>query len=208
MNDTMTHDPLDAEQVSDLFAPRRKAMIDSQLRTSGVNDPVVLARMGSVAREEFVPRDRSGAAYMDRAVPLADGGMLAAPLFYGHVLSEAQPVKGDRALVIENGSGYLAALVGPLVGSVETLSPADALSKKKGGDYTLVLVDGAIEHVPAALAKRLADGGRLVGGTVDAGGITSVSVGRKAGDGVAMRRVADLGIPRLATFDKPKSWSF
>ena len=37
------------------FAAARKAMLDSQLRTSGVNEPFVLERMGAVAREEFVP---------------------------------------------------------------------------------------------------------------------------------------------------------
>jgi len=43
----------------------RKAMIDSQLRTSGVNEPFVIARMGSVAREEFVP---DGAKAIDRFI--------------------------------------------------------------------------------------------------------------------------------------------
>ena len=46
----------------------RKAMIDSQLRTSGVNEPFVLARMAAVAREDFVPEGAKPIAYMDRAV--------------------------------------------------------------------------------------------------------------------------------------------
>jgi protein-L-isoaspartate O-methyltransferase len=33
----------------------RKAMIDSQLRVSGVNDPAVLAAFAAVPREDFVP---------------------------------------------------------------------------------------------------------------------------------------------------------
>jgi protein-L-isoaspartate(D-aspartate) O-methyltransferase len=55
----------------------RKAMIDSQLRVSGVNDPAILAAFAAVAREDFVPAARHGLAYVDRAVPLGDGTVLA-----------------------------------------------------------------------------------------------------------------------------------
>ena len=48
----------------------RKAMIDSQLRTSGVNADFVLSRMGAVARENFVPASARGFAYIDRAIAL------------------------------------------------------------------------------------------------------------------------------------------
>ena len=43
-------------------------MIDSQLRTSGVNEPWVLAAMAGVAREDFVPAAARSAAYIDRAI--------------------------------------------------------------------------------------------------------------------------------------------
>ena len=46
----------------------RKAMIDSQLRTSGVNAEPVLRRMAEVARERFVPEAARGFAYIDRAL--------------------------------------------------------------------------------------------------------------------------------------------
>jgi protein-L-isoaspartate(D-aspartate) O-methyltransferase len=55
----------------------RKAMIESQLRVSGVNDPAVLAAFAAVPREDFVPAERRALAYMDRAVPLGDGTVLA-----------------------------------------------------------------------------------------------------------------------------------
>ncbi len=47
------------------YTAARKAMIDSQLRTSGVNDGFVLERMSSVAREDFVPEGAKSIAYMD-----------------------------------------------------------------------------------------------------------------------------------------------
>ena len=188
------------------YAAARKAMIDSQLRTSGVNEPFVLERMGAVAREDFVPEGAKGTAYMDRAIRLGDGGYLPAPLFHGAMLAEARPSRGDKVLVIDGGSGYLTALVEPLVASVKTISAADALKAKKG-DYSLVLVDGAIEHVPANLAKLVAEGGRIVTGLVERG-VTRLATGRKSGKALALLPLAEMGVPRMGAFDKPESWSF
>lgn len=188
------------------YAAARKAMLDSQLRTSGVNEPFVLERMGTVAREDFVPEGAKGTAYMDRAIRLADGGSLPAPLFHGAMLAEARPTSQDKVLVIDGGSGYLTALVEPLVGSVKTISATDALSAKKG-EYSLVLVDGAIEHVPANMAKLIAEGGRIVTGLVERG-ITRLATGRKNGKTLALLPLAEMGVPRMGAFDKPESWSF
>ena len=93
----------------------RRAMIDSQLRTSGVNEEYVLARMLAVPREDFLPADKAAAAYIDRAVMLGSQGHLAAPLFYGKLLVEAAPAPNDRVLLVSGGTGYLAALLRPLV---------------------------------------------------------------------------------------------
>jgi protein-L-isoaspartate(D-aspartate) O-methyltransferase len=43
-------------------ATARRAMIDSQLRTSGINEEYVLARMLAVPREDFLPADRASVA--------------------------------------------------------------------------------------------------------------------------------------------------
>ena len=189
------------------YAAARKAMIDSQLRTSGVNEAFVLERMGAVAREDFVPDSAKGTAYMDRAIRLADGGFLPAPLFHGAMLAEARPTSEDKVLVVDAGSGYLPALVKPLVASLDVTSPDKAANAKKKGEYTLVLVDGAIEHVPAGLTKLVADNGRIVTGLVERG-VTRLATGRKAGKALGLLPLAEMGIPRLGAFDKPASWSF
>ncbi len=189
------------------YAAARKAMIDSQLRTSGVNDPFVLERMNTIAREDFVPDSAKATAYMDRAIRLEEGGFLPAPLFHGAMLAEARPSTDDRVLVIDAGSGYLPALVEPLVGKLDTISPDKAANGGKRGDYSLVLVDGAIEHVPTSLAKLVAEGGRIVTGMVDRG-VTRLATGRKSGKALALLPLAEMGIPRLGAFDRPQSWSF
>ncbi len=184
----------------------RRAMIDSQLRTSGVNEPWVLARFAAVPREDYVPAEARAAAYTDRAVPVS-GGMLAAPLVHGRMLAEAKPAAADRVLVVDGGSGYLPALLEGLAGSVTTISAADAIKGGKGGDFTLLLVDGAVEHLPTSLAKRLSDDARIVTGLI-AEGVTRLALGRKAAGEIALLPLAEMGIPRLAAFDKPKAWSF
>ena len=189
-------------------APARKAMIDSQLRTSGVNEEYVLARMMAVPREDFLPETKAGQAYIDRGIALEGGAHLAAPLFYGKALSEAAPRAADRALVIEGGTGYLAALLRPLVASVETVSAADAAAGSlPDGPFSLVLLDGAIEQLPETLAASLEDGGRIVSGLL-LRQVTRLASGRKVAGQVALLPIEDLGIPVLHTFDRPKSWTF
>lgn len=189
------------------YAAARRAMIDSQLRTSGINEDIVLARMNAVAREDFVPDAARGTAYVDRAVPLGEGRFLAAPVFHGAMLAEARPVPADRALIVDGGSGYLPALVEPMVGEMSVVTPEAAVALKKRGRFTLILVDGAIEHVPAGLAKSLAEGGRIVTGLAERG-LTRLATGRKAGGGVALLPLEEMGIPLLPAFAKSRGWSF
>lgn len=182
-------------------------MIDCQLRTSGVNEPFVLKRVAAVAREEHVPARYRSIAYIDRSIHFDGGGAIAAPLFYGAALEEADPKGGERALVVDNGSGYLPALLEPLVTKMTVITPEEACKGTRGKGADLLMIDGAAEEIPVPLIKRLADGARVVTGMVD-DGVTRLAVGRKAGNGVALLPVRDIGIPRIGAFDKPKGWSF
>ncbi|MXO60475.1 protein-L-isoaspartate O-methyltransferase [Altererythrobacter salegens] len=182
-------------------------MIDSQLRTSGVNAEFVLRRMSAVAREDFVPAAAKGVAYMDRAIALGDGRWLAAPVVQGMMLQEAVPTLDDKALVVDGGSGYLAALVAPLAGSLDVVTPDEALKASRKKDYTLILIDGAVEQLPETLTKRLASDGRVVCGLVR-NGLTRLAIGRMAGDDVALRALAEVGMPVLPEFAKARGWSF
>ncbi|MEM7665356.1 MAG: protein-L-isoaspartate O-methyltransferase [Pseudomonadota bacterium] len=187
----------------------RKAMIDSQLRTSGVNEGFALARMMAVPREDFLPHDRAALAYIDRAVSLPDDAHLASPLFYGKLLIEAAPMPDDRVLVVEGGTGYLAELLRPLVAEVDTISATDAAAEvgAEGKTYSLVVVDGAIEQLPDGLAQRMEEGGRIVSGLL-LRQVTRLAAGRRIAGNVSLLPVEDIGIPVLHAFDKPKSWSF
>ncbi len=195
------------ETASDT-APARKAMIDSQLRTSGVNEEFVLGRMKAVPREDFLPEDKSGLAYIDRSIAVGEGAHLASPLFYGKLLLEAAPEADDRVLVVEGGTGYLTELVRPLAKDVTAISAADAASGKGlDGTFSLILIDGAIEGLSDTLEGALEEGGRIVSGLV-LRGVTRLAFGRKVAGHLSLQPVEDMGIPVIHAFDQPKEWTF
>ena len=182
----------------------RRAMIDSQLRPSGVNDPVVLAAFNRVRREDFVPDGARGVAYMDRAVPLGGGRVLAPALSHGLMLMEAAPLATDRALLVDGGSGYLAALLAPLVNSLEIIAPGEVPS---GESFTLLLIDGAIEHLPDALADRLGEDARVVTGLIQRG-VSRLATGRKTSSGVGFLTLGEADFVPLTEYALPAKWSF
>ncbi len=184
----------------------RRAMIDSQLRVSGVNDPAVLYAFDKVAREDHVPAALVGSAYIDRALALGDGHNLPAPLVHGRILVEAAIRAGEKVLVIST-NGYLAALATVLGGEVTTLAPADVAGKKKAGPFDVVLVDGAAEVLPASLAGMVSDEGRVVTGVIERG-ISRLATGRMADTTIALLPLADMGIPAIPEFAAAKGWSF
>ncbi len=194
-----------ASQSEELAAARR-AMIDSQLRVSGINQEWLLAVLARVPREDHVPANARGHAYIDRAIPLGNGQSLPAPLFQASLLAEAQPQQQEKVLVI-SPAGYLSALVEPLVQSVETVDPAGANGVQTLPAYDLVLIDGAVEQLPDNLVNALLDGGRVVSGLV-LRGVTRLAAGTKSGGTVNLAPLAEMGIPVLREFAAPKSWSF
>lgn len=190
------------------FSQARRAMVDSQLRVSGVNEPWILAAMGRVAREDHVPAAAREHAYIDRAIPLGGGRALPAPLVHGRMLAEAAPGGEDRVLLVSCGSGYLAALLEGRVGALDAIDAAQAAVQPGGmGQYSLLLIDGAIEQLPAGLGAELAEGGRIVTGLTERG-VTRLAVGRKVAGQISLLPVAEIGVPVLAEFAAPKGWSF
>ncbi|WP_421851173.1 protein-L-isoaspartate O-methyltransferase family protein [Novosphingobium sp.] len=183
----------------------RRAMIDSQLRVSGINDPAILAAFLAVPREDFVPEARRAVAYADRAVALGDGAVLSPALTYGQMLTAAEPATDDSVLVIGNPGGYLAALAERLGGKVTLVAATGDWAK--AGAHTLVLVDGAIEDMPAALAELVAPDGCIVTGVIERG-VTRLALGRKVAGTLAVTVLAEADFAPLAAFAARPKWSF
>ena len=211
------------------FEHMRRAMVASQLRTTGTNDPRVLAAMGEVPRERFVPAERLSLAYADALVPLKPGRDINSPMALGRLLTEAAPRSGERALAVGVATGYAAAVLARLVGrciavesdealaaaarrnlagfDVELVEGALAEGFRAGGPYDLILIDGAVEHVPDALIAQLAEGGRLATG-LDENGVTRLAIGRRAGEGFGLAAFADAAAAIVPGFGKPRAFRF
>ena len=77
----------------------------------------------------------------------------------------------------------------------------------KGAPYDLILLDGAVEEIPAALVKQLRDGGRLAGATVERG-VSRLVIGRAAGGVLGLRSIADAEVESLPGLDRPRAFTF
>lgn len=207
------------------FAAARQAMVDNQLRPVGVTDPLVLEAMGSVARERFVPEDNRPLAYADRSLPIGGGRFLAAPAVLGQLLTQMSPKPGERALVVGAGTGYSAAVLAAigceavaLESSAELAARARELGvhtaegpleagHKAGAPYDLILIDGAVEYIPDAIVRQLAERGRL-GTALAEGGITRLIVGQKVAGAFGYLSIADAGVAPLPGFSRPRGFRF
>jgi protein-L-isoaspartate(D-aspartate) O-methyltransferase len=204
----------------------RRNMVDSQLRTDGVNAPWIIAAMLATPREAFVDGAIT-AVYMDRSFPLGSGRMLNPPLAAGQMLMVAEPKATDRVLLIGAGTGYLAALlvrkVAFLVAVEETAELADAFAANlpdvqllrsdhnsgapEYAPFDVIIIDGAIAELPQALVDQLVEGGRIVTGITD-GPVSRLATGVKRGSHLVLRPLADMEIAALPGFARAKEFVF
>jgi protein-L-isoaspartate(D-aspartate) O-methyltransferase len=218
------------------FAVARTRMIDSQLRTENVTDYGILAAMGAVPRERFVPAAQRPLAYLDRDIPLDAGDgvprylMEPAPFARLVQLADLQPT--DRVLIVGAGTGYSAAVVARLVETVVALESDARLAGEasalladlevanatvvtgplEGGHsplapYDAILIEGAVEVVPPELLAQLGDAGSLIA-IVGVGRAAIATVFARSGEKVGRRAAFDAAIHPLPGFRKPPAFVF
>lgn len=163
----------------------RRQMIDQQVRAWDVLDPRVLATLAAVPRERFVPEAYRAVAFADAPIPIGHGQWLLPPALEGRILQALAPVRGERVLEVGTGSGFFAACLAHLTGSVDSIEihadlaagaaraieaagisrvsieRADALARDYGPDYQVVAVTGSLPAPERRLERALAVGGRM-----------------------------------------------
>jgi len=207
------------------YAAARVAMVESQLRPEGVTDLAVLAAMGAIARETYLPEATQPLAYSDRAVALGDGRYIIPATVLGQLLTQMRPGPGQSALVVGAATGYSASVLAHMGLDVVALesSPGLASQARKLGvetvegpleagwneasPYDLILIDGAVETISAAIIDQLADRGQL-GTVLIERGIARLIVGRKAGGAFGYASLGDAGTPPLPGFSRPNAFIF
>jgi protein-L-isoaspartate(D-aspartate) O-methyltransferase len=127
-------------------------MIEQQIRTWDVLDPVVLQLLNDMPREHFVPAEYQGLAFADIEIPLKSGQTMLSPKLEGRILQALNVQKHQHLLHIGTGSGYFTALLASLakhVVSVEidadlSSQAAKNLANNHINNVTLMVADGVL----------------------------------------------------------------
>ncbi len=216
------------------FALARRNMVEGQLRPNRVTSPQLLAAIGELPRERFLPDGLRSVAYADDDVPLGNGRFLMEPMVLARLIQTLQPQPEDKALVVASGRGYGAALLARLVKSVVAVEGDAALAgsaeqtirqlgianirqivgKPAAGapaaaPYEVILIEGAVQQIPQAILDQLAEGGRLTTVTAAPAGVLGVAqLVVKEGGVTSGRPLFDAGTPALPGFAPPPRFTF
>ena len=161
-------------------------MIEQQIRTWEVLDPVVLDLLGEVHREDFIEASQLGLAFADVELPIGHGQTMLSPKIEGRILQALNIKRTDKVLLVGTGSGYLTALIAKLAKHVDALeiipelsTQAEArLQKQNIHNVTLYVLDafsgyttdktydvivftGSLQLHPSAAEQMLNIGGRM-----------------------------------------------
>lgn len=215
------------------FVQARRTMVDCQIRTNDVTEARIVDAFLTVPRETFVPPAKQNLAYLD--ADLAVGGettqrYLIQPMYLAKLVQAAGVKPTDTVLDIGTATGYSAAILAELAGKVVALESDEQLAATakaalapyanvtvvtgpleqgapSSGPYDVILIEGAVEEIPASLHASLKEGGRLVA-VVGRGRSGRATVFVKVGSDNAGRIAFDASLPALAAFAKAPAFSF
>jgi protein-L-isoaspartate(D-aspartate) O-methyltransferase len=167
-------------------AAARFNMIEQQIRTWEVLDPVVLALLNEVPRENFVAESQVGLAFADIELPIGHGQTMLSPKLEGRILQALAIKNTDKVLLVGTGSGYLTALIAKLAAHVHAVEIIPALSElaktrlqqqnihnvtlhvgdaatgfAQAAPYDAIVFTGSMQLRPTAAEQMLNIGGRL-----------------------------------------------
>ena len=195
------------------FSTRRVMMVDTQVRPSDVTKFPIIAAMLSVPREDYVPAAQREAAYIGLNIEYAAGRVVLEPRTLSKLLDFLDIAPNDHVLDVGAGFGYAAAVLAEMQASVVAVeadagaaASASAHLAAAGLDgvkfisgplhdgapaeapFDVILIEGGVEEVPAALVGQLKNGGRI-GAIFMQGALGTVRIGLKR-DGVVNWRFA------------------
>jgi protein-L-isoaspartate(D-aspartate) O-methyltransferase len=157
------------------------------LRRRRILDAAVLRAMEEVPRDRFVLPVHAGAAYQDRAMPIACGQTISQPSVVAYMTEQLAVGPRHHVLEVGTGSGYQAAVLSRLAARVTSIERYRTLAnsarvrlKALGYDnvdiihgdgmaglpdrapFDRIIVTAAAETVPQALVDQLAVDGIMV----------------------------------------------
>lgn len=211
----------------------RRNMVDGQLRPNQVTDVPVIEAIRGIPRERFVPKALAGIAYVDEDLPIGNGRYLMEPRVFGRLVQAAAVQPDDVVLVVGCASGYAAVVLAHLASTVvalesdpELIEGANGLLADLGVDnvavvegplpdgygrqapYDAIFLDGAVEAIPEAITRQLAEGGRLVGVVWPEGRSGRARLMRRIGGVLGSRDLFDAAVPFLPGLQPKRRFVF
>ena len=218
---------------ADLFTNARICMVDSQIRPNRVTDPRVLSAMRRLPRERFLPPNVVSLAYADEDVPLGNGRFMMEPMVFAKLLQAANLRDDERVLVVGAGTGYGAAVLAAcgcrvtaleddpsLFARAASILPVEApgvtlvsgpLAAGWPGDapYDLILIEGAVAEIPAALAAQThRDTGRVLAAIHAVNRMTRAVIAEATPFGLSVSPLFDCAMPPIPSLRKAPVFAF
>ncbi len=215
------------------YALARRRMVENQLRTNQIEDARVIAAMGRIPREMFVPPALKGIAYIDEDLHLGNGRYLMEPLVLARLLQVAAIGPEDVVLEVGCGSGYNAAVISQLASTVIALeSDSDRVAESarlfaeleldnvvvvegplrdgydEGGPYNVITFGGAVTDVPEALFGQLVPAGRIVAVVSPRRNMGRITVFQRSEGGLSQQEAFDAFTPVLPGFEPVPKFTF
>ena len=219
------------------LAHLRFNMIEQQIRPWDVHDPSILALLGEIRREDYVPQAHRALAFCDMELPLGDGSVpgetMLAPKIEARTLHDLHVQQHETVLEIGTGSGFMAALLAHRAASVLTLEINPALAANaaetlrrngvgnvevrnadgakplpSGPSFDVIVLSGSVAKIPQNLLSSLNIGGRLVA-IVGEEPMMRTHIVTRTGEGQwSTAQPWDTVAPRLLNFPEPSRFTF
>jgi protein-L-isoaspartate(D-aspartate) O-methyltransferase len=212
------------------FASRRTTMVDTQVRPSDVTKFPIIDAMLDVAKETYLPSELREAAYVGENIELPGGRVVLEPRNFAKLLDALDVQKTDLILDIGCCLGYSTAVLAHLGDTVVAVEEDEDMAQQaqttlseqgidnaavlnqsmaggaaKHGPYDVIMLQGAVAELPAALLDQLKDGGRI--GCIFMDGSLGVArIGHKRDGEITWRFAFNAGAPVLPGFNRPRSF--
>lgn len=211
---------------NDEFAAGRERMLRWDLRGRDITDSRVLAVMGEVPREEFVPPSQRSQAYHDGPLPIGSGQTISQPYIVALMTQELRINRSCHVLEIGTGCGYQTAVLCKLAKKVFTIERFSKLTESaratlsrlgisnvefyvgdgscgwpqsrlpKSGCFDRVIITAAVPAVPEPVASQLREGGLIVA-PIGVAGVQELVVCQKKAGTLVERTICDVRFVKL-----------
>lgn len=220
------------------FKLERLNMVESQIRPNAVTDADLLKALLETPREIFVPPSLRAIAYMDGVLCVESAKdhrparHLLSPMVFAKLAQLARVRKIDRVLDIGGTTGYSAAILSRLAGSVVALEndagltavakeslaglgvknvtfvmgPLEAGSPE-GAPFDAIFLNGRVDNLPESLLSQLAEGGRLVG-VMGSETVAKAKLLTRIGGRIQEHSGFDAGAPVVPGFESKHAFVF